>query len=121
MKYFKGDIVEIITSDYGSLKEFKESTDNRSGSFYNSYDQPYPIRGQRFRVHTDQYLHQELLRQSSGEYKYVDCGYVYAFFEGKECYHINIERIMLVKRSAYNWIRYIFTTNKKEAKNKHKL
>lgn len=93
MKYFIGDIVEILTSDVQKLSDLPQYVQEE----YARAGIPIPRTGQRFRI---------------GEVSENGTLYLYGFDHvtnplGYRPYS-RIDFVMLYKRPLKNWIKYIF-------------
>jgi hypothetical protein len=87
MKFYKGDIVEIITGRYKSWNEIPA----HERAYFENQNQPAPIIGQRFRV----------------DNVYQDS--ISARIKGVSCLHVSSDSIMLIRRSFKNWLKYYFS------------
>lgn len=86
MRYYKGDIVEIITSKY---KSYKDVPKHEIGYFKNQ-DEPVPYIGQRFRVFS-----------ACSESLCAD-------IDNRLCLYIHPDKVLLYKRPFLNWVKHIF-------------
>lgn len=95
MKYFKGDIVEIVTGEFKSVQDVPA---HRKGYFENQ-GEPIPFIGQRFKVY-------DLSERNRIQYLYV------RYFNrlGNDCLSMGVTscEVMLYKRPLLNWLKSIF-------------
>lgn len=86
MKYFKGDIIEIITARY---KSWNDIPDHERGYFENQ-NEPAPTIGQRFEV------------------KVLAKDKIYAIINGRMCLGVHPDCVMLIKRKLINRLRSFY-------------
>lgn len=88
MKYYEGDIVEIITAKYKSWSDIPR----HERGYFENQEEPAPTVGQRFRVY--------FISENSISAKTP---------RGLPCLSIHPDCVMLYKRSFRNKIRALFT------------
>ena len=95
MKYFKGDIVEIVTAEFKSVQDVPA---HRKGYFENQ-GEPVPYVGQRFRV-------QDLGERHKIQHLYGR----YVNTKGNSCLCMGVTscEVRLYKRPLINWLKSIF-------------
>ncbi|WBC28403.1 hypothetical protein RPMD05_22 [Rhodobacteraceae phage LS06-2018-MD05] len=86
MKYFKNDIVEIITANYKSWNDIP----NHERGYYKNQNEPAPTIGQRFRI------------------KIIGDDRIYAEINGRMCLGVHPDCVMLVKRPLVNKVRSLY-------------
>ena len=91
MKYYKGDIVEILTSKYRSWNEIPAY----ERGYFENQNLPAPTIGQRFRV-----------AGISSENSVVR---IYAIIDNRVCLGISPDCVMLVKRNFWNKLKALFS------------
>ncbi len=86
MKYFKNDIVEIITAKYKSWNDIP----NHERGYFENQNEPAPTIGQRFRIKT------------------IGDKRIYAEINGRMCLGVHPDCVMLIKRPLINMLRSLY-------------